>query len=98
MGLDLNAVCDIGQTPLNYAVLHQAEISLSYLLAWNLKLDTQDKEGNTALFHAVESVRECESVRLVRLIAIRGPRLDIKNKVGSTVLDVAEKMEFDEDK
>lgn len=42
LGLDINKKDFRDSTPLHWACYSQSEIALSYLLAWNPKLDIQD--------------------------------------------------------
>jgi ankyrin repeat protein len=41
--MDINAVDDQGNTPLHWSLIEQSEIALSYLLAWDPKLNLQDE-------------------------------------------------------
>ena len=87
LGLDINQTDNRGSTPLHWACYSQSEIAISYLLAWNPKLDIKDREGYTPLHLAVRSVDELESCRPVRSLLIKGARNDITDLKGRLPFD-----------
>lgn len=53
--MNIQSVDDLGSTPLHWACYTGSEISVLFLTSWNIKLDSQDREGLTALHLAVMS-------------------------------------------
>ena len=62
-------------------------MALSYLLAWNPKLDIQDVEGHTPLHLAVRSVSMNYSTRSVRFLLLKGAKVNIKDNKGKLPID-----------
>lgn len=87
LGLDIDQKDNRGSTPLHWACYSQSEIAISYLLAWNPKLDIKDREGYTPLHLAVRSVDDLESCRPVRSLLIKGARNDITDLKGRLPFD-----------
>lgn len=77
LGLSLNSVDNRGSTPLHWACYSLSEVSLTYLLAWNMDVNVQDKDGYTALHLAVQGADALDSSRAVKQLLFKGadPRL-----------------------
>jgi uncharacterized protein len=56
LGLDINTPDRRDSTPLHWACFRQAEVALSFLLAWKPNINLQDVDGNTPLHLAVKYV------------------------------------------
>jgi ankyrin repeat protein len=62
-------------------------VALSYLLAWNPKLDVKDHEGLTPLHVAIRSVESCNTTRPVRFLLLRGASTTIRDNKGKLPID-----------
>ena len=53
--LNIQSVDDLGSTPLHWACYTGSELSVLFLLSWNMNVNAQDREGLTPLHLAVMS-------------------------------------------
>lgn len=95
LGLNLNEVDCRGSTPLHWACYSQSETALAYLLAWNPKLNLQDKEGYTPLHLAIKSIDELGSCRQVRALLIKGANPNITDMKGRPPLFFCDEIQSD---
>ena len=85
--MDLNSIDESGTTPLHWAMHEQAEVSLSYLLAWDIDINKQDLAGQTPFHLAVRCAADSHNVRFVRIMSLRGARRDIRDQDGKRPID-----------
>jgi len=83
--VDVDCPDDNGQTPLIAAAKNRHIQAAGVLIEACAMVNVQDKKGYTALMHAVENRDE----GMTRLLLAEHPKLDLKNNVEKTVLDIA---------
>jgi palmitoyltransferase len=71
-GLDINERDRRDSTPLHWAAFAGAELTMSYILAWNADIDAVDSKGLTALHLAVKSSEDIRSTKGIKLLLIKG--------------------------
>ena len=86
--MDINKKDHRGSTPLHWACYSESEVALSYIVAWNPKLDIRDSEGYTPLHLAIKTVDHVDSTRPVRFLLVRGAKIDVRDKKGRLPLDL----------
>nr|CCA25961.1 myosinlike protein putative [Albugo laibachii Nc14] len=88
-GADPNQLNWLGYTPLHLFCSHKRGPAavVELLLDWKVDIDAQGLDGNTALHFAVGHASETTAIALV----IAGARVDLLDKAGRSVLDLAER-------
>lgn len=72
VGLDVDSRDKRKSTALHWAAFSGAELSLSYLVAWNPNLNAQDTKGLTPLHLAVKSSEDLRSTKAIKQLLIKG--------------------------
>ncbi len=88
MGLDLNSVDNKLSTPLHWAAFSGAELSLGYLLAWNVDINCRDFRGLTPLHLAIKSSENNRTSRSIKHLLIKGADKTIEDNDGKRPIDL----------
>jgi palmitoyltransferase len=93
MGMDINKKDKKGSTPLHWAAFSGAELSLSYIVSWDVDVNEQDTRGFTALHLAVKSSEDLRSTRSLRHLLIKGADRHIRTyDEANRPIDIADEL------
>jgi len=73
---------------LHWAAFAGAELTMSYIVAWNAKIDEVDSKGLTALHLAVKAAEDIRSTKGIKLLLIKGANRNIKDLQGQLPIDL----------
>ena len=77
-----------GRTPLHIAAFEGHEQSSTLLIAWSEDMNEVDNEGLSPLHLAVVA----KSYRIIRHLLMRGAKRELRNRQGSTALEMSERV------
>lgn len=87
-GLNINETDKRKSTPLHWAAFAGAELSLSYIVAWDAGINAADAKGLTALHLAVKSCEDIRSTKGIKLLLIKGADRSIRDSQGKRPIDL----------
>lgn len=88
MGLDINERDKRDSTPLHWAAFAGAELTMSYIVAWNVDINAVDARGLTALHLAVKSSEDIRSTKGIKLLLIKGADRNIQDNSGKKPIEL----------
>lgn len=87
LGIDINQTTNSKSTALHWCAFNGADLSLSFVLAWGAEVNCRDVKGKTPLHKAVERYENEESVKVIKILLIRGADRSALDFEGKSPLD-----------
>lgn len=87
LGLDINSRDKRHSTPMHWAAVSAAELTLSYIIAWGGDMEAMDIKGHTALHFACKKHKENKSTKGIKQLLIKGANRNAMDFEGKRPID-----------